>query len=156
MIEFTDSDIRLATDRDAVDLSGLIVRTIRISNAADYPAHLIDRICDNFSPDRIASRFASRITILVVSATEIIGTASLDGRTVRSVFVDPDRQRDNVGRRLMTAIESMARDAGQNTLEVPSSLTAQGFYARLGYRVLRERIEGEERIIVMSKSLSGH
>ncbi|WP_245525452.1 GNAT family N-acetyltransferase [Mesorhizobium sp. M00.F.Ca.ET.216.01.1.1] len=42
----------------------------------------------------------------------IVGTASLDGRTVRSVFVDPELQRRGIGKRLMAEVEDAARGDG--------------------------------------------
>ena len=58
----------------------------------------------------------------------IIGTASLQGSVVRTVFVDPDHQGKGIGARLMDVVESLARARSIATLSVPSSLTAQGFY----------------------------
>ncbi|WP_292449493.1 GNAT family N-acetyltransferase [Mesorhizobium sp.] len=42
----------------------------------------------------------------------IVGTASLDGRTVRSVFVDPELQRRGIGKRLMAEVEDAAHGDG--------------------------------------------
>lgn len=39
-------------------------------------------------------------------------------------------------------------------LTLQSSLTATGFYDRLGYRAVREHLHGEERTIVMEKRLT--
>jgi hypothetical protein len=40
-----------------------------------------------------------------------------------------------------------------DTLSVPSSITAQAFYQHRGYVVVREEFHGDERTIVMEKSL---
>jgi hypothetical protein len=39
---------------------------------------------------------------------------------------------------------------------VQSSITAQPFYAKRGFKVVREAFYGEERTIVMSKDIPGH
>ncbi|UVM19956.1 GNAT family N-acetyltransferase [Pseudomonas wadenswilerensis] len=80
-----------------------------------------------------------------------IRPASLQGNVVRSVFVVPGLQGTGVGRALMQAIEDLARQTGQALLRVPSSITAEAFYARLGYAKVREVMEGEERVIVMER-----
>ena len=38
-------DIRQATDADVLSLSGLIRRTIRVSNSKDYDAKSVDMLC---------------------------------------------------------------------------------------------------------------
>jgi N-acetylglutamate synthase-like GNAT family acetyltransferase len=53
----------------------------------------------------------------------------------------------------MAALERLAREQGVSELLVPSSLTAQGFYRQLGFTVLREVIEGDERTLVMARQL---
>ncbi|WP_280940334.1 hypothetical protein [Mesorhizobium sp. LNHC221B00] len=37
-------------------------------------------------------------------------------------------------------------------LTVPSSLTAEAFYARLGFRAVRDSYHGEERTIIMQRA----
>src|SRR5689334_1086964 len=48
---------------------------------------------------------------------------------VRSVFVAPDVQARGIGRLLMAAIERAARERNIAVLAVPSSVTAETFYA---------------------------
>ncbi|AZC36892.1 acetyltransferase, GNAT family [Pseudomonas chlororaphis subsp. piscium] len=88
------------------------------------------------------------------AAGEIVGTASLDGHVVRSVFVAPERQGQGVGRQLMAELERQALGAGITQLTVPSSITAEGFYANLGFRTLREQYHGEERTLIMQRELT--
>ena len=54
----------------------------------------------------------------------------------------------------MTAIEALARAMASPRLLVPSSVTAEGFYARLGFVALRDEWHGAERTIVMEKPLA--
>ena len=84
---------------------------------------------------------------------EIIGTAGLDGSTVRSVFVRPDWHRKGVGVAVMRKIEEIAKLRGIHQLTVPSSITAEGFYRRLGFASVRDEFHGNERTIVMTKQL---
>ena len=73
--------------------------------------------------------------------------------TVRSVFVAPTHQGQGAGRALMAAVESAAAIHGFRRLRVPSSITAEGFYRSLGYSTVRDEYHGEERTIIMEKSL---
>lgn len=54
----------------------------------------------------------------------------------------------------MARIENAALEHGVEALLVPSSLTAESFYARLGYSLLREQLHGEERTLIMTKPLT--
>jgi len=83
----------------------------------------------------------------------VIATASLDGDVVRSVFVEPEHQGLGVGKQLMAVIEDEAIARGLEVLRVPSSITAERFYARLGFCTVRDTFYGEERTVVMQKTL---
>lgn len=146
--------IRRAQRADAHAISALIITTIMQSNAKDYPAELIESLPAHFSAEQVASRLSTRDTYVVVVGEVIIATASLDGATLRSVFVLPEYQGGGVGLALIKQIEALALQRSIVTLSVPSSITAEGFYKRLGYEKVREVYEGLERIIVMTKALS--
>jgi len=53
----------------------------------------------------------------------------------------------------MLAVENQALMRGSQRLRVPSSITAQGFYKRLGYSKVRDEYHGDERTIIMEKQL---
>ena len=54
----------------------------------------------------------------------------------------------------MDAVENAANVQSVSTLTVQSSITAQPFYAKRGFEVVREALYGEERTTVMSKDIS--
>lgn len=53
----------------------------------------------------------------------------------------------------MGAIHAFAARAGVDAVRVPSSITAEQFYAALGYQKIRDEFHGAERTIVMEKRL---
>jgi len=146
--------IRLARDSDAPGVSRVILAALLSSNAQDYPPSVIARVQQSFTPEGVAELMKKRQMFVALIGGVPVGTASLDGRAVRSVFVDPQMHKRGIGRHLMWVVERAAREAGVTVLAVPSSLTAQAFYARLGYQVVREIDEGGERTIVMERELS--
>jgi len=145
--------IRPAVLADAPALSGVIIRTVRESNARDYPPAIIASVAEEFAPDRVAVRMARRLVLAACDGPEIIGTASLEAGRVRTVFVLPGWQGVGIGRRLMQEIERLAIAQGLSRLEVPASITAEQFYRTLGYVNLRDDYYGDERIIIMEKQL---
>jgi N-acetylglutamate synthase-like GNAT family acetyltransferase len=84
----------------------------------------------------------------------VVGTASLDGQALRTMFVLPDVQGRGIGRLLVQRIERVARERQLAILTVPATVTAEAFYARLGFTAVREAYHGEERTIVMERVLS--
>jgi hypothetical protein len=55
----------------------------------------------------------------------------------------------------MDVIHATAASAGIAALRVPSSITAERFYATLGYQTVRDEFHGAERTVVMEKRLEG-
>src|SRR5712692_9134379 len=125
-------EIKPATAVDAEGISCMVIRALRETNPQDYAPEIIDALVSTFSPERVASLIASRQVYVAIAHGMIIGTASLRGSVVRTVFVDPDHQGKGIGARLMDVVEIPARARSITTLIVPSSLTAQGFYEKLG------------------------
>ncbi|XXF08382.1 GNAT family N-acetyltransferase [Pseudomonas sp. D2-3] len=146
--------MRRALDSDAEAISGLIVQTLRLSNAGDYSPEVIDRVAANFDVAGVRGLMASRQVFVALDDARVIATASLAGDVVRSVFVLPELQGRGVGRVLMRHVEGLARTAGIQQLRVPASLTAVPFYTALGYAVIREVVDGDERTLVMARQLN--
>lgn len=144
--------IRRAKREDAQAISRLVIAALHESNSQDYPAEVIAQVEQSFSPTAVSALLDSRLVFVAVKHNDLLGTASLDGEVVRTVFVSPIHHGEGIGRQLMKAIHTAAIRAGVSALRVPSSITAQGFYARLGYRKLRDEFHGVERTIVMEKS----
>jgi GNAT superfamily N-acetyltransferase len=113
-------EIKPATAVDAEGISRMVIRALREANAQDYTLEVINALVSNFSPERIASLIANCQVYVAIAHGMIIGTASLQGSVVRTVFVDPDHHGRGIGARLMDAVESLARARSITTLSVPS------------------------------------
>jgi hypothetical protein len=98
-------------------------------------------------------RLRESIMFAAVSDEEVVGVAGFDGKQARTVFVRPDWHGKGLGSSLMRAIEDLAAGMGRSELSLLSSITAQDFYARLGYEPVQDVLHGEERTILMRKPL---
>lgn len=148
-----DCLIRIATSEDATAISQVIIGALRETNAQDYAPAIIEQVGQNFSPQAILRLLTQRRVYVATIGHHIVATASLDHDVVRSVFVDPTQQGKGIGRQLMTMIRSSALSDGVSLLRVPSSITAEGFYASLGFRKVRDEFHGAERTIIMELKL---
>lgn len=149
-----DCMIRPALDDDAAGISAVILRALRETNAKDYTNEIIARVEQSFSPDTVRTLIAKRTVFVATIGNRLVGTASLDGSVVRTVFVAPDVQARGIGKLLMAQVEHIARARNIPALTVPSSVTAETFYARLGFKAVRDSYHGDERTIIMERSLA--
>lgn len=147
--------IRAARREDAEGISRVIISALRETNAKDYSDAVIARVEQSFSPAAVLDLMARRLVFVAMTGDDIIGTASLDGSVVRTVFINPARQTRGIGRALMAQVERAAIERSVSVLTVPSSITAEPFYAKLGFKAVRDSYHGEERTIVMERLLSG-
>ena len=149
-----ECNIRPAVEDDADEISAVILRTLRETNAKDYAREIIERIEHSFSPSAVLQLIAKRTVFVAVIGSRVVGTASLDESVVRTVFVAPDAQDQGIGKRMMAEVERIARERNIPSLTVPSSVTAEPFYARLGFKAVRDSYYGDERTIIMERSLN--
>ena len=145
--------IRPAVEDDADDISAVILRTLRETNAKDYASGIIERIAQGFGQSAVLQMIGKPTVFVATIGSRVVGTASLDGSVVRTVFVAPDVQARGIGKLLMAEIERTARERHIPRLAVPSSLTAETFYARLGFSAVRDSYHGDERTIIMERWL---
>ncbi len=148
-----DCTIRRAFEDDAADISAVILRALRETNAKDYAGEIIERVERSFSPGAVRQLIGKRTVLVATVGSRVVGTASLDGSVVRTVFVAPDAKAQGIGKLLMAEIERAARERNILLLTVPSSITAESFYARLGFKAVRDSYYGDERTIIMERSL---
>ncbi|MEB0228308.1 GNAT family N-acetyltransferase [Pseudomonas sp. 10S4] len=148
------NQIRLATLQDAAAISQVIIQSLRHSNAQDYTPDIIAQVEKSFSTECILTLMGQRQVFVATIAHQVVATASLDRDVVRSVFVSPAHQGIGLGRKLMATLQAVANDANIDVLRVPSSITAEGFYVKLGFRKVRDEFHGAERTIIMELRLS--
>jgi GNAT superfamily N-acetyltransferase len=146
--------IRPARYEDAEGISRTIISALRETNAEDYSKAVIARVEGSFSRLAVLDLLRRRTVFVAAVEDNIVGTASLDGEVVRTVFILPEYQGRGIGRALMARVELAAITSNVALLTVPSSVTAEPFYAKLGFRVVRNSYHGEERTIVMQRSLT--
>lgn len=149
-----DLMIRAASRDDAPAISRVIIAALRESNAQDYSPEIINQVEQSFSPAAIQHLLTQRRVYVATIDRLIVATASLDRDVVRSVFVAPSHQGAGIGKKLMETLESVAIKQDLDRLRVPSSITAEGFYASMGFKKIRDEFHGAERTIIMEKQLS--
>ena len=145
--------IRRALPVDAQAISKVVIAALQESNARDYSPEVIAQVEQNFCPTSIMTLMKQRQMYVAVVEQHVVGTASLDQAVVRSVFVSPRHQGRGIGQQLMARLMEAAIAAQVEELRVPSSLTAESFYAQLGFHTVRDEFLGAERTVIMALRL---
>ncbi len=133
--------IRQMTDGDIGAVCALIERNLREVNAREYPAQFIEEAVEAHNRDWIAAQAQEgRMVVAVCDGGMVHGCAALrqtgaaaGGCLLHTVFVTPGMHRQGIGSRLVHALEDDARSMRAVRVEVPSLLTAVGFFQKLGY-----------------------
>src|SRR5207245_1224475 len=109
--------------------------------AKDYPAEVVEAWAPLPITDRAFELFLSNpddeIRLMAELNGEPVGIGALvvNNSELRACYVAPTAARKGVGSALVKEIEHLAREYGLTHLELKSSITAESFYAALGYRV---------------------
>ena len=84
----TEAEIRRATAGDAEAVYEIVLRALRETNSRDYPASVIDRLVLTL-PKGVASKLEEWHAYVAVIDGRIVGTGSLNGKTIRAVLRSP-------------------------------------------------------------------
>jgi N-acetylglutamate synthase-like GNAT family acetyltransferase len=149
-----DLVIRRAGPDDATAISALVQFTVRTSNSRDYSPEVVESIVADFAPDKVGQRMAERDVFVCQRGDRIVGTIALGGDRLRTLFVEPRLQQAGIGAGLVAHLEAHAVKVGVAELKLSSSLTARGFYERLGYRVIQPEEHDGVSSYLMAKTLA--
>ena len=147
-------EFRKATLTNAAMLSSMIKRTIRTSNSKDYDQQSIDLLCAIFEPEQVVARIRDELIFLCFLGTDLVGNVGLKRDYLRSLFVDPNYQKQGIGKVLVKYMEELAQKNAISGIMLHSSLTAQNFYTALGYDYSEFQMHDEGPFILMRKTLT--
>lgn len=132
--------IRRFQQNDAEAASALIIHTIRTSNSRDYSPEYIEQDAAKFTPAGVMKR-AGRTHFYVACADEtIVGCGAIglywgkvDESSLFTIFVLPEYQGQGIGRLIIETLEQEEYFLLAKRIEIPASITACGFYRKMGY-----------------------
>lgn len=118
-----------------------------------YPAAEIERLVGNYTTSCVLEFLKQRLTFVVLFNEKVVGTGSLQGSELKSLFVSPELHRKGIGGTLVSELEKVAAERGLKQLSVSSSLSAVSFYSSLGYIEKSREFFGDEETVTMTKSI---
>jgi N-acetylglutamate synthase-like GNAT family acetyltransferase len=149
--------IRKFRKEDAKKASRLIRQAQLITLKDYYPRKIIDWFCKINTPSKIIAKSKKIELFVAVEGDKILGINGLKEDQVKKFYVNPAYQGRGVGRKLIKNIENTARKRKIRKLVVRSSLYAEGFYKKMGFRRIKKIKSGRGNIefdeIFMEKKL---
>jgi GNAT superfamily N-acetyltransferase len=150
-------DIRSFKKDDSRRVSRLLIKTQRDTMSKHYPKKVIDMFCKYRSPSCIRDKFNSNDYFLAIDNRKLLGVVGIKNDEVDVLFVNPTHHRKGIGKYLMLHIEKIARQRKIRKLKCKSSLGADSFYKKTGFKRIR-RITHEANnvkfdVILMEKQL---
>jgi putative acetyltransferase len=145
---------------DLPHLVRLFRDTVRAVNLGDYtPTQVETWAPDNADLDRWRAKLAGEETVVAVLAGEIVGFCSWDeSGYLDFLYVHCAYQRKGVATALYAAAETALRAKGVARVHAQASVTAQPFFLRHGFRLVRHqtvRVRGVDLPnAVMEKALA--
>jgi GNAT superfamily N-acetyltransferase len=143
--------VRRFAPADSAALADLVREVTLADLAPEFGAAHARAICAGLGPADLAARARRRLILVAERDARIVGTASLDAERVCGVLVDADHRRSGIGRRLLAALEVVARARATARLTLEARAAAVGFYERLGWRSRTRRPLGDSYVFVMGK-----
>lgn len=131
--------IRKFRKEDSRKVSNCIRLCLKQVNSKDYPESVINYMVDYFSPKTLVYLSENRKAFVAFDQDELLGTGSLEGNEIHTLFVKPKHFDRGVGKKLMTKLESEAKKDNYSFVKLSSSLTAIDFYLKLGYKKVSEK-----------------
>ncbi len=136
-----DFAIRRFEERDAEETPAVIGAALRISNAPDYPAEIIQEMLELYAPGNLLEQAENEHLYVLLDGNRIIGCGGIApylGSETESIlvtiFVLPECQGTGAGRTLMETLEKDGYFQRADRVVIHSSITARDFYLKLGYQ----------------------
>jgi GNAT superfamily N-acetyltransferase len=133
--------IREAKQKDRGSIWNVHIRAIQEVCKSHYSQKEIEDWSEVLKPTRYKEPIKRGSFFVAVDDNVIVGFGNLnqDSGEIEAVYVAPEYVRRGVGRKILQALESVARDVGLTILRLSSSLNAVQFYEIAGYKRQKQK-----------------
>ena len=131
--------IKKATKEDFSEILRVHQNSIRRVASQDHDQAQVSAWSDHLQVQGYLDAYQSGEEFFVaVEKSIVIGFSSIKDNTVMAVYVSELGIGKGVGSKLYFTLENLAKERGVKELSLTSSLTARGFYKKLGFAELEE------------------
>lgn len=133
-------EIRRYKSEDAEGISALVRRNFIEINSKDYSLSEMQSLAKEYNAEKIQNIASYAHMYVVCEGKTIIGTGSISSywgseteSILLTIFVLPDYHGQSIGRKIIEALEQDELFLRAKRIEIPASITACGFYEKMGY-----------------------
>lgn len=131
--------IREAEVKDSEEITKLHKRTVKEINGRDYQEETIKEWIENITKENTEKEIEQTNFYIAEEQGRIIGFVNFnEERTIYQIYVSPDHLDKGIGTKLLEKAEKEAREKGIKKIKGNSTLTAQKFFQKKGYKLKRE------------------
>jgi GNAT superfamily N-acetyltransferase len=128
--------IRQAVESDVQDIRRIHQAAIRQVCSSDYPENVISAWLLGNSDERYLRRIKDASFWVVEEQISLgFGCVCIEQSKLESLFLAPEARGKGIAAALLRHLEQVAVESGVDVLSLDSSLSAQTFYAKHGYKV---------------------
>jgi predicted N-acetyltransferase YhbS len=135
-------EIRAATEADVVNVTNVLIRSVKEVGFSYYSPELTAEWIAEFSETETRKIITSEDYHVVVACLAMtmvgVGTLSIPGSKIEHCYVSGAGANCGVGSRILASLEAKAVALGMTAVELESSDGAQRFYERNGYHLAGE------------------
>jgi ribosomal protein S18 acetylase RimI-like enzyme len=149
--------IRDFQDSDAEQVCEIIRRCDKEISSRDYPPEIIEWRVSKLKPEYIIAKSKNKKCLVAVLNKKVVGYISLDNDEIKKLHVNPEYHHMGIGKKLLQEIEKFAVKNKISKLVVESSIYAEKFYEKFGFKKIEIRdceYKGTKfKLIFMEKKL---
>ncbi|MGK4017812.1 GNAT family N-acetyltransferase [Weissella paramesenteroides] len=133
---------RIFNNSDANEVANLVKETMLTTNIKDYSEEYLNNDLNRLTAQDFITRASYFHCYVFVDDTvnRIIAVGSIsaywgkkDESSLFNIFVSPAHQGQGIGRQLIQVLEEDEYFKRAKRIEIPASITALGFYQKMGY-----------------------
>lgn len=125
--------IRSAVLTESDKITELVRKTIKAVYPKYYPAGAVEFFLAHHKPEKIASDIEAGKVYVIEQDGVITGTVTIDGNDIARLFVEPSKQGNGYGGKLLDFAENMILGYSEK-IRLDSSLPAKSIYIKRGYK----------------------
>jgi len=122
-------------------VSRIIIDNLIYVNSKEYELSVMEEMATRFTKEDVIANNCDRFAFVALIDDKVVGTGSVTNSFsevksefwVLTVFVDYKKHGFDIGKTMMVFLEDFARGLNATKLILPASLTAHGFYVKLGF-----------------------
>jgi N-acetylglutamate synthase-like GNAT family acetyltransferase len=130
--------IRKFKESDAKAVCKIIRTAIKTCYSSYYSKEIITIMCKHMNPKNFKIRAKERKYFVAEEKGKVIGIGGFKDNEIKTFYIDIKSHKKGIGKKLIEKLEQEALKNNYKTLKVTSSLFAEGFYKKCGFKKIKK------------------